>query len=397
MAEPTTSPPRSASPHGAPVVPRVAAMLSVERPTLATLARDLERDRAHSFRLPRQLIWLYLLGPVLSAPLMLGSSRGLPLHAIVRSIAASYLPFLAIPAACHAVYAGPLPARIARLRSGAARIAAHAVLATVTAIVVGVAIKPLMNIVSGADASMFTWLSTCAVITNAFILPTQLVQDLRARARSVELRMQLAHHAATEAQLAALQSRTNPHFLFNSINTVASLIPEDPVLAERSLERLAEILRFSLASIDHRTVPLRRELEITRDYLELQAARFGTGLRWTIDADPTADDLPVPPLTLQPLVENAVLHGTTGRSGGGTVRVVARRVAQAGARDELVLEVSDDGPGPDGSVHRGTGTGLRDLSARLALVYGTAARLETGSSVDRGYRVVIRLPVAVPA
>lgn len=374
---------------GAPELPRAAAVSADRTGVPEALARAIELDRARSARLPRQLVWLYLLGPVLSAPLMTGDIRALPLDVLAHLIAANYVPFCAIPAACHAVYAGPLPVRIAHLRSATARLVAHALLATAIALVVGVVIKPLMDVVCLKAVSMFAWLSTCVVITNAFILPTQLMQDLRARARGIELRMQIERQAATEAQLAALQSRTNPHFLFNSINTVASLIPEDPVLAERSLERLADILRFSLQSSEHRTVPLHRELAIVRDYLELQVARFGDRLRWVIDADPAADELAVPPLTLQPVVENAVLHGVSRRAEGGDLRIATRATDT-----QLVLEVSDDGPGPEGSEHRGTGTGLRDLRARLALMYGDAAQLETGAAGDRGFHVVIRLPRA---
>lgn len=368
-------------------LPRATAVSADRTGVPEALAQAIELDRARSARLPRQLVWLYLLSPILSAPIMTNDIRTIPLGTLAHLIAANYLPFTAIPAACHAVYASRLPVRIAHLRSAAARLAVHAVLATLIALVVGVAIKPLMNVVCLKVVSMFSWLSSCVVITNMFILPTQLMQDLRARARGIELRMQIERQAATEAQLAALQSRANPHFLFNSINTVASLIPEDPVLAERSLERLADILRFSLQSSEHRTVPLHRELAIIRDYLELQVARFGDRLRWTIVADPAADELPVPPLTLQPVVENAVLHGVSRRAEGGSLRIATRATDT-----QLVLEVSDDGPGPAGSEHRGTGTGMRDLRARLALMYGDAAQIETGASGDRGFHVVIRLP-----
>ncbi len=230
-------------------------------------------------------------------------------------------------------------------------------------------------------------------------------EHLRRRAREHELREQQARQEALRAQLAALSARTNPHFLFNSLNTVGGLIETDPRLAERVLEKFAGLFRYALSGSQRAWVRLDDELAHVRDYLEVEQIRFGERLSVEIDcagatgAGDAADDAAgaelggtfVPPLVLQPLVENAVLHGVAPRPEGGRVRVGVRATA-----DEVELTVEDDGPGPGASAHRGTGTALGDLRARLELVYEGRASIETGSADGAGYRVVLRLPRHVP-
>jgi two-component system sensor histidine kinase AlgZ len=230
------------------------------------------------------------------------------------------------------------------------------------------------------------------IITWAFVLPALLVQELRARADKIERAERAQRQLALEAQLQALQARTNPHFFFNSINTVACLIPENPELAERTLERIADIVRYALESSPAREVALARELAIVRDYLEVQAARFGARLRWSVDVAPDAADAQVPPLIVQPLVENAVLHGVASRTEGGEVEIRARRVG-----DIVRIEVRDNGPGPEGSSHAGTRTSIADLTTRLSLLYGGAGRMTSGTGPGGGYHVCLELPYREPA
>lgn len=346
-----------------------------------------EPDAERDYRLPRDLVWLYLIGPLCVAPLKIDDLFSLTLNDAARKIVPLYLPFLSIAAACHALYAGPLPHRIARIHRRGARFLAHATTVTVAAIAVGSLVRPILGAIDGGMEPLSDWLASCVVITGTFMLPTLIVQDLRARAASVERIARAARQAALEAQLQAIQARTNPHFFFNSINTVASLIPDDPALAERVLERLADVMRFSLESSGRRTVTLERELKIVRDYLEVHVARFGDRLRWSIDLDPTVARVEVPPLMVQPLVENAVLHGVSNRPEGGTVYV---RAAACG--DGVRIEVSDDGLGPGGSAHRGSRTSIEDLRRRLALLYGAAGQLESGAGPDGGFRVRIEIP-----
>jgi two-component system sensor histidine kinase AlgZ len=210
----------------------------------------------------------------------------------------------------------------------------------------------------------------------------------RDRVRDAELREVRARHEALAAQIQALQARLEPHFLFNSLNTVASLIEDDPRRAEQAVERLAELLRHTLAASRQRFVPLRDELSATVGYLELEALRHGERLRFALRVEPGAEQARVPPLVLQPLVENAVLHGIAARREGGQLEV---RAARSGAR--LTLEVEDDGPGPGGSPQkRGSGSALRDLSERLRILYGAAAALDHGKGALGGFCVRVSFP-----
>ncbi len=205
----------------------------------------------------------------------------------------------------------------------------------------------------------------------------------RGRIHQLEVRALEAKHQQLSAQLSALQSRLNPHFLFNSLNTLACLIAEQPRVAEKMVERLAELLRYTLGASAEWVVPLADELKATEHYLELEALRFGDHLKVAFHLDPNIHEASVPPLILQPLVENAILHGASAR-----VEVTARREG-----DLLLLSVEDDGPGPGTSSHEGSGSALRDMRQRLALLYGEAARLEIGRGALGGYRACIVVPV----
>jgi sensor histidine kinase YesM len=212
-------------------------------------------------------------------------------------------------------------------------------------------------------------------------------ERLRKRARRVELREEQAQRQALRAQFEALQARTNPHFLYNSLNAVAGLIEEDPKRAEQALEKLSDLFRYALDGSQREHVRLSEELRTVRGYLEMEELRFGERLRYEVDVPADLGNLAVPPLVLQPLVENAVLHGISPRTAGGSVRVVAAK-----NNGVLDLTVEDDGPGPGGSEHRGSRTSLDDLSKRLELLYAARATLESGPAADGGLRVRVRLP-----
>ena len=201
---------------------------------------------------------------------------------------------------------------------------------------------------------------------------------------------ELVELAAT-AQLAALRAQINPHFLFNSLNSIAQLIRADPDRAEACVERLAEMFRYVLRYGEKDFVPLAEELEMARAYLDIERARFGDRLRVETHVDPPSLQHLIPNLILQPLVENAVRHGLSRKRGGGTVRIDARL-----ADGCLELSVGDDGLGmPDTALERvyEHGIGLRNLRDRLARLYGPAHLPEITSAPGSGTRVRLRLPL----
>jgi len=215
------------------------------------------------------------------------------------------------------------------------------------------------------------------------VLISLLISAVMLRYFMVQQRWRRDLEAVQRARLAALQSRIQPHFLFNSLNTIASLIPERPAQAEGLIEDLSGLFRASLAG----ERPLHRledELELTRAYLNLEQQRLGERLRvdWQVAAIP---DLQVPPLILQPLVENAVRHGIEPIPAGGELRVELR--AQPGA---VVLAVENPLGGVPGEAgHR---MALANVEERLRTVFGAAARLWRYDQGDR-FKVELSLPI----
>ncbi len=204
-------------------------------------------------------------------------------------------------------------------------------------------------------------------------------------------RAQAAEQARTElarAELRALRAQIQPHFLFNTLNTIAALIAENPRAAEDTVTRLAEVFRYVLATSGQEQAALGAELRFVRDVLAIERLRFGDRLAVVEEVEDGLDDLPVPSLLLQPIVENAVRHGVSARPGGGTRRLAARRAGPL-----LHLEVEDDGPGLDGAAPAtaGAGFGLRSVRERLETL-GPPHALEIRSSPGGGTLVRITLP-----
>ncbi len=200
-----------------------------------------------------------------------------------------------------------------------------------------------------------------------------------------------AERRAAEAQLRLLQGQIEPHFLFNTLAGVISLIDPEPAKAKQMLQDFTEYLRSSLAVMRSGDAPLAQELDLAEHYLRLLGTRMDERLRWHIEADEAARRVPVPPLLLQPLVENAIHHGLEPLLEGGSVSVQAR--LESG---ELVLQVQDDGRGLDAPPRpggrQGAGVALANVRSRLQARYGTLASLEL-QPASPGTRAVIRLPV----
>jgi two-component system, LytTR family, sensor histidine kinase AlgZ len=197
-----------------------------------------------------------------------------------------------------------------------------------------------------------------------------------------------ARRIATEAQLASLESRVQPHFLFNTLNSIAALIPQDPVGAERMTGQLASLLRSSLDSAAKPLVPLEQELKIVADYLDIERVRFGDRLRYEIHVEPGLEQSAVPPLSLQTLVENSVKYAVSPSRSGAIIRVCAAR-----KDGRLDLAVEDDGPGFESDAEP-PGHGLALLRERLRMTCGESATLAVARK--RGATVVrIQVPVSV--
>jgi signal transduction histidine kinase len=223
-----------------------------------------------------------------------------------------------------------------------------------------------------------------AVISLIISVPASIGAMTYARLQTEHTR---ALGVAAEARLASLESRVRPHFLFNSLNSAIALIPEDPARAEQVLERLSALLRFSLDANRTRLVPLGEELRIVVDYLEIERVRFGDRLRYRVDVPAELEAWTIPAFALQTLVENSVKYAIATRSGGGEIRVAAKRTA-----GRLELAVEDDGPGFAAGAALPVGHGLDTLRARLDVLYGTAASLAAPAPSPAGARVTLELP-----
>ena len=210
----------------------------------------------------------------------------------------------------------------------------------------------------------------------------------------IELKLEEQKRLLLEARLDALQRQINPHFLFNTLNSIAALVRSKPELARELTVKLANILRALLK--DHDTyVPLREELRFTDDYLDIEVVRFGAHkLKVEKDIDPRTLGVMVPSILLQPLIENSIKHGLEPRINGGTVTLRSRFEGE----DRVLIEVADDGVGmgarPASALKRqGAGIGMKNVQERLDVLYGNQAHFNIVSNPGRGTLVTIEIPV----
>lgn len=223
----------------------------------------------------------------------------------------------------------------------------------------------------------------------------------------IERKLEEQGRLLLEARLDALQRQINPHFLFNTLNSIASLIRFRPEQARELIVKLASILRVLLEDREG-VMPLRDELQFADDYLAIEVARFGTEkLRVVKEIDPDTLDIPVPAMLLQPLIENSIKHGLEPRIAGGTITLGSRLQG-----DKLILTVEDDGVGMPAEssqgelgpqspmrsrmLRTGTGVGMRNVRERMQVLCGPDAGFEILSRPGRGTRVMLAIPLQLP-
>jgi len=215
--------------------------------------------------------------------------------------------------------------------------------------------------------------------------------------REKELAEERTHKLAAEARLRSLESWIHPHFLFNTLNTISALIAIDPARAEQIVGRLATLLRSSLDSGNHSLIPLRQELTLVESYLDIERVRLGPRLRASIDIPESLAAIPVPPMSIQSLVENAVKYGVNPLPAGGEILITAINGCDSSGPGLQCIRIAirDSGPGFDlASIP--AGHGLDKLVQRLDALYGDAAAL-TVSRRDSHCVVEMQIPQPTPA
>jgi len=236
--------------------------------------------------------------------------------------------------------------------------------------------------------SWTTLLAAYATTVACVAIPLKIWNNTR-----IEMKLQVQERLLLQARMEALQSQINPHFLFNTLNSIASLVRFDPDMARVLIVKLASILR-RLQRKGDAFVQLRDEVEFIDDYLDIEVVRFGRDkLHVVKKLDPVTLDMIVPTMVLQPLVENSIKHGLAPRIEGGSITLRSRL-----AEGFLVVEVQDDGvgvalAGDSAVVEPGTGIGMSNVAERLKLLYGDAATMTISSGDGKGTLVVLRVPV----
>jgi two-component system LytT family sensor kinase len=245
----------------------------------------------------------------------------------------------------------------------------------------------------GAGGTLNAYLVESAIyLTVVMVVGTELKIFNNVR---IELKLEEQERLLLQARMAALQNQINPHFLFNTLNSISSLVRFDPDTAREMILKLATILRRLLHSTDS-FVPLREEVEFIDNYLDIEVVRFGRDkLKVVKDLDPASLEAMVPSMLLQPLVENCIKHGLAPKIEGGSITLRSRLI-----KSRLVVEVEDDGVGmgaaqllepPDGLG--GIGIGMANVAERLKVLYGDAARMKIEARDGGGTLIRLRLPI----
>jgi two-component system sensor histidine kinase AlgZ len=332
--------------------------------------------------------WLTLVTPVITMLIAQDGGSAPTLERAAGCLLSTWLCAVVAGLALHLAMNGVAPRALASSQPRAVAIVILALtgVATVTA-VSAVLLPRLAWLDPNLAGPQAPFIARALAVGLVYVSAARLYTWLSSRARREAERARESEERALRARLAALQAQLNPHFLFNTLNAIASLIPTDPELAESTVERLAGVLQYSIASSSRAAVTVGEELDAVRDYLEIAQARFGDRLRTRIDVDASLRAQSLPPMMLQPLVENAVLHGFSDQARGGEIAVSGRR-----DRKDVVLTVADDGVGPGKSTRKGNDSGLRNLRERLALTYGEGARFDVREREGGGFECELRVP-----
>jgi sensor histidine kinase YesM len=245
---------------------------------------------------------------------------------------------------------------------------------------------PSLAAISPQRGMLFTLTATVSV--TYFFASRERIVRAQAAAASERARAEAVERQALQAQLQLLQAQLEPHMLFNTLANLQGLIAIDPERAQHMLDQLIQFLRATLTSSRAQTTTLAREFALVEAYLGLMQVRMGARLAYSLDLPSGLADTALPPMLLQPLVENAIGHGLEPLAEGGHVSVSARRDGM-----DIVLAVADNGRGPDApAVRSGTHVGLSNTRDRLAAVYGHRATVSLTAAEPRGAVATITLP-----
>ncbi|WP_133646227.1 sensor histidine kinase [Paraburkholderia flava] len=341
------------------------------------------RDSARSNLLARRLAYV----------LLLSCALGSCFWVVSRSVTLGSSLFTANAIGFSAFVFGRL---LARLTGGRFAVAVRALIVAPLSVIVGTKLAALggndgaIRLLHSTPAQWIALAPTFLVVAIAYAFATVHIQSLQVRTALEKQRREAAElrQSETAARLALLQAQIEPHFLFNTLANVRSLIERDQAGASAMLDHLNRYLRASLGRTRKPVSSLEEELELIDALLSIAAMRLGDRLRYSVDLPHALRQLPLPPLLLQPLVENALIHGIEPAIEGGDIRIEIAREA-----DMLSLAVIDTGVGLGKVSTLHGGVGLANVRARLAALYGDAARLSIESNATRGVTARLLLPL----
>jgi two-component system, LytTR family, sensor kinase len=235
-----------------------------------------------------------------------------------------------------------------------------------------------------------TFLYFCLFISVVIMTLEMVLENLKEKiARQVQENEELKH-LQVRTQLMALQSKINPHFLFNTLNAMVSLVHREPQKVETMILNLSGIYRRVLQVPEDGRVPLGEEIELIKKYLDIEKIRLGDRLSYEVDMESPLERVEIPPLLIEPLVENAVIHGIGPKSGGGKITVDA---GLGGNGKTIIIKVTDNGVGPGEQVNQiSGGFGLYSVQERLRLLYKDAARMRIAAEPGGGTAITMELP-----